>query len=147
MDDLNTAPMKHTRSIPILVDNSLNRALSIKYAIFAMFGFTGILTGIPSIVEVSGYVVATIIAAVVMVTAGFASVATWNTEKGVGWQKLAIYSIIAFISFSLVYNVALIWLTLLGDAGRANVAVLATALLVMPVWHCRYLTKRVAATA
>lgn len=147
MDILNKdAPMKHTQSIPILVDNSMNRAFAIKYAIFGLFGLAGTLTSIPSITDIAGETVATIVAAVVMVSAFTCSVAAWRTEQGRFWQKLEIYSIIAFISFALVYNVCLVWLALNGDAGRVGVAVISTALLVMPFWRCRYLTKRVAAS-
>lgn len=146
MDTLNKDPsMKHTQSIPILVDNSMNRAFAIKYAIYALFGFAGVLTSIPSITDVAGETVATIVAAVVMTSALICACAAWRTERGRFWQKLEIYSTISLISFVLVYNVCLVWLAVTGDMGRVGVAVISTALLVFPVWRCRYLAKRVAA--
>lgn len=38
MDDLNKHGNMGTRSIPILVDNSLNRAVAVKYAMISLFG-------------------------------------------------------------------------------------------------------------
>lgn len=126
----------------MLVDNGLNRAFAVKYAIYALFGFTGIFTKIPSLAEVSGGAVAQVVAACVFVSALAASVSAWNFQKGLRWWKAELYSTYFMMSFILVYNVALVYLTLSGDADRMNLAVLALAFLVMPLWRVRDLIKK-----
>lgn len=133
---------RHTRAIPILVDNGLNRAIAIKYAIFSLFGLTGIITAIPSITELSTAFVAQIVSAVVFLSAGVACVAAWNSAKGDRWERVEIFSGITFISFATIYAFALIYLALMGDDNRVNAAVLTTALLVIPVWRVRYLIRK-----
>lgn len=131
-----------TRPIPMLVDNGLNRAFAIKYAIYALFGLTGIFTRIPSVSEVSGEAVAQVVAACVFASAAIASVSAWNFQRGLRWWKAELYSTYFMISFILVYNVTLVYLTLSGDAQRMNLAVLALAFLVMPIWRVRDLIKK-----
>lgn len=134
---------KHnTKSIPILVDDSLNKAMSIKYAIFSLFGFAGIYTRMPAISEVSGDTVALITAVVVFISAALASLAAWRCERGVKWRKLEIYSAEVFVCFSAVYAMTLLWLSLLGDDQRIGVTALTMALLIMPIWRIRYLIRR-----
>lgn len=135
---------KHnTKSIPILVDDSLNKAMSIKYAIFSLFGFAGIYTRIPAISEVSGNTVALITAVVVFLSAGVAAIAAWRCERGVKWRKLEIYSAEVFVPFAAMYAIALLWLSLVvGDDQRIGTTVLSMALLIMPIWRIRYLIRR-----
>lgn len=133
---------RHTQSIPVLVDNSLNRAIAIKYVIYALFGLAGMLTSIPSITELAGEASAAILSAIVMVTSVAASVAAWNSTKNVQWEKIEIFSTITMVCFLGVYNFALIYLSLMGDVDRINVAVIALGLLVIPIWRIRYLLKK-----
>lgn len=134
--------MTRTKPIPILVDNGINRAFAIKYLIYALFGLTGIFTHIPSVVEVAGVLVAQAVAVCVFLSAASASVAAWNFHRGLRWLKAEIYSTYFLISFVFIYNIALVYLTLSGDESRLNLAVIATALLVMPIWRVRDLIKK-----
>jgi hypothetical protein len=131
-----------TKPIPVLVDNGINRAFAVKYLIYAVFGFTGIFTHIPSVVEVSGVLVAQAVAICVFLSAGIASLSAWNFHRGLRWMKAEIYSTYFLVSFVFIYNVALVYLTLNGDETRLNLAVLATALLVMPIWRVRDLIRK-----
>lgn len=141
MDDL-SKDMPRTKAIPILVDNGLNRAFAIKYAIYSAFGLTGIFTQLPSVEQVTGLLVATIVAACVFLSGLVASVSAWNFHRGLRWWKAELYSTYFLISFVLIYNIALIYLTATGSESRLNLAVVATALLVMPIWRIRDLIKK-----
>lgn len=132
-----------THPIPILVDNGLNRAFSIKYFVYAAFGFTGIFTHVPSIEILVGTAVAQVISICVFLSSLAAAIAAWNYQRGIRWMKAEIYSTYFMISFVVIYNIALVVLTFSGDTDRMNLAVLATALLVMPVWRVRDLIKKV----
>jgi uncharacterized membrane protein YidH (DUF202 family) len=133
---------RRTSPIPVLVDNGLNRAFGIKYFVYALFGFTGIFTHIPSLEALTGAAVAQIVAICVFVSSLAAGVAAWNFQRGIRWMKAEVYSTYFMISFVLIYNAALVILTLNGDTDRLNLAVLATALLVMPIWRVRDLIKK-----
>lgn len=134
--------MSRTKPIPVLVDNGLNRAFSIKYAIYSLFGLTGIFTHIPSLAEVSGDLAAQIVAVCVFLSAGCAAVFAWNNHRGLRWLKAELYSTIFLVSFVAVYNTALVYLSITGDVQRTNLAVVATALLVMPIWRIRDLIRK-----
>ena len=133
---------RHTRSIPILVDSSLNRAIGIKYVIYAVFGLTGIFTHIPSVAELTGAGVATVMAVLVMVFATSAAIGAFKSIQSERWERVELHSTIALISFVSVYNFSLIYLAITGSEGRVNLAVLATALLVMPIWRVRYIIRK-----
>lgn len=133
---------RHTQPIPVLVDNSLNRAIAIKYAIYALFGLAGVITNVPSIEQLAGQAIATVLAAIVMVSSVTAGVSAWNCAKNAIWERIEIFSTIVMVCFIAVYNFALIWLSILGDVGRINVAVIAMALLVIPIWRIRYLVRK-----
>lgn len=130
-----------TKSLPVLTDNSLNRAFSVKYAIYSAFGLSGIITHIPSLSLIAGEAVATILAAVVAVAGALASIAAWNFIKGGKWIKREFYATIFLVSFVGMYDIALIILTFLGEGDRLNLAIIASALLVMPIWRIRYILK------
>lgn len=133
---------RHTQPIPVLVDNSLNRAIAIKYVIYALFGLAGVLTTIPSVTELAGEVSAALLASIVMVSSIGAAVAAWNSTKNIKWEKIEIFTTITMVCFIGVYNFALIYLSIAGDVDRINVAVIASALLVIPIWRIRYLFKK-----
>lgn len=135
-------PSRHTKPIPVLVDNSLNRAIAIKYVIYSLFGLAGVLTTIPSITQLAGEVSAVILAAIVMVTSIAAAVAAWNSARNAQWEKVEIFTTITMVCFIGVYNFALVYLSLGGDLDRVNVAVISSALLVIPIWRIRYLIKK-----
>lgn len=137
---------RHTQPIPILVDNSLNKAYTIKYALFSLFGLAGFLTDIPAISEMSGETVASIVGAVIFISAGLASFAAWRTERGPYWRQLETYAAITFVSFASIYSFDLIWLASNGDPGRTAVAVLSLALMTMPIWRVRWLIRRARST-
>lgn len=126
---------------PVLVDNSLNIAFSIKYAIYALFGLTGMIVHIPSLAAVAGEAVATFLAFVVAVSGAAASVCVANSGKSdrwVRWEFITTFTLVAFVA---VYNICLIYLAVIGAGSRVNLAVIATALLVLPVWKLYYILK------
>jgi hypothetical protein len=133
---------RHTRPIPILIDNSLNRAFAVKYALFSLFGLAGFLTDIPAITEMSGQAVASVVGFIVFVGAGLSSFAAWNSEKGIDWKKFEIYSTYFFMASVGIYSADMIWLAITGSEGRIALAFLSLALLVMPVWRLRFLIRR-----
>lgn len=132
---------RNTRPTPILVDNSLNIAFAIKYFIYFMFGVSGFVVSVPSITEFAGEVVATLTTAIVGVAALISSVCAYLSHKSLKYQKVEFYSTIVLISFVLVYDGSIIALAFAGDDGRINLAIIATALLVMPIWRLRYLYR------
>ena len=130
-----------TRQVPVLVDNSLNRALSLKYAIYAAFGLSGVITHIPSLAIVAGEAAASLLAGIVMVSGILASISAWHSvEQGV-WIKRELYATIVLVTFVGVYDIALIALTFLGVGDRLNLAIIAAALLVMPSWRIKHILK------
>ena len=131
-----------TRSVPILTDNSLNRAFAVKYAIYSLFGLSGLITHIPSIAAVVGEVIATFLAGVVFISSALASVSAWHSVKGGAWVKRELYATIVLVSFVAVYNITLIYLAAIGSTSRINLAIIASALLVMPIWRIRYILKK-----
>lgn len=130
-----------TKSLPVLTDNSLNRAFSVKYAIYSAFGLSGVVTHIPSIALVAGDFIATLVAGIVAVSGALASLSAWNFIKGGKWLKRELYATIVLVAFVLVYDIALIYLATQGEGNRINLAIIATALLVMPSWRMRYILK------
>lgn len=133
---------RHTRPLPILVDNSMNRAFAVKYALFSLFGAAGFLTDIPAITEMSGQAVASVVGFIVFTSAGITSLAAWNSEKFKEWRKFEIYSTYFFLASVGIYSIDMIWLAFSGSHGRIALAFLSLALLVMPVWRLRYLIRR-----
>ena len=131
----------HGRSLPVLTDNSLNVAFAIKYFIYALFGISGVAIAVPSFAEVAGGVAALVLAAIVAVSASIASVAAFMHQKNTEWMKLEFYSSCVMVIFVGLYSGSLIYLSITGDANRINLAIIATALLVMPIWRLRFLYK------
>lgn len=130
-----------TKQVPVLVDNSLNRAFALKYAIYAAFGVSGVITHIPSLSIFAGEAAASILAGIVAVSGALASVAAWNGVKQGVWVKRELYATIILVVFVAVYDAALVILTILGIGDRVNLAIIATALLVMPTWKIRHLLR------
>lgn len=127
---------------PMLVDNSLNRAFSVKHLIFAVFGISGIITSIPSISIVAGEFIATIISGIITVAAVVAAYFSWNFLRGPRYQRWELYSTITVVVFVGVYVANLIYLAVIGEGNRINVAVIASALLVFPVWRIKFILKK-----
>lgn len=130
-----------TKQVPVLVDNSLNRAFALKYAIYALFGVSGVVTHIPSLAIVAGEAAATILAGTVAISGVLASIAAWNSIKKGVWVKRELYATIVLVAFVGVYDAALVILTILGVGDRINLAIIATALLVMPGWRIRNILR------
>lgn len=141
MSNENMIP-RHTQSIPILVDNSLNKAMAIKYVIFALFGLAGVVSRLPTVAEFIGGALASFTSAIVCISAAFAAMGAWNSTKGNHWEKVEIYSAIIFVSFSAIWAMASVWLFVAGAADRITSVPLSLALLVMPIWRIRYLIKK-----
>lgn len=127
---------------PILVDESMNIAFAVKYAIYALFGFAGIFFAVPSIAEVAGGPAARVISALVFLLSTVACVSTYRSLNSSRWERVEFYSTIGLISFVAVYDAAAIWLTILGSTGRLNLAIIASALLVFPGWRVYYIYKK-----
>lgn len=132
---------RSTKSQPILVDTSLNKAFAVKYAVYALFGLSGVVTHIPSLAFIVGEVAATVLAGIVAVSGALASVAAWNSIKLGKWVKRELYATIVLVVFVAVYDIALIYLAVIGEGNRINLAIIAAALLVMPFWRIRYILK------
>lgn len=135
------------RRQPVLTDSSLNIALSIKYIIFATFGVSGTLSAIPSVTEVAGVAAAQALGVGIGIFGVLAAIATIRAVKSAGWEKAELYLTIALVSFVSMYNACLIYLTVQGVGDRANLAIIATALLVMPVWRILSIIKKLRNTA
>lgn len=130
------------RRQPVLTDSSLNVALSVKYIVYSAFGFSGMLVAIPSIAEVAGPLAAQLLGAIVGLLGILTAVATVRSVKSPKWETAEMYSTIALIAFIGMYNACLIYLTVHGIGDRANLAIIATALLVMPVWRVISILKK-----
>lgn len=135
------------RRQPVLTDSSLNVALSVKYIIFSLFGWSGMVFAIPSVSEVAGVRVAQVLGAAIGVLGILASIATIRAVKSVHWETVELYATIALVSFVSMYNVCLIYLTVHGSDSRIGLAIIATALLVMPVWRVLSIIKKPRNTA
>lgn len=133
---------RHTQPIPILTDNSLNRAIAIKYVIFSLFGLAGFLTDIPAIRELSGEGVASVVGFIVFISAAVCALSAWKSERGERWRRAEIYASFFFFAATSIYSMDLIWLAVTGSTGRIGVALLSIALLVIPIWRTRWLIRR-----
>lgn len=131
-----------TKNVPILVDNTLNRFLAVKYGVYSCFGISGVIVHVPSLSIVAGDAVAMLLAGIVAVSAALASISAWNSARGGKWDRRELLATIVMVSFVAVYNIALIYLTVIGEGNRINLAILATALLVMPIWRLTDIIKR-----
>jgi hypothetical protein len=129
------------RRPPVLTDSSLNLALSVKYIVFSAFGFSGMITAIPSVTEVAGALAAQALGAFIGLLGIIAAVATIRSVRSSFWEDIELYSTISLIAFVSMYNACLIYLTVQGIGDRANLAIIATALLVMPVWRVLSILK------
>lgn len=131
----------HTQPAPVLADNSLNRAFAVKYAIYAAFGVSGVITHIPSLAIIAGEAAATILAGVVALTGVLAAISAWNSIAGGVWVRRELYATITLCAFIAMYDIALYILSIVGVGDRINLAIIATALLVMPLWRIRWILK------
>lgn len=132
----------HTKPAPVLTDNSLNRAFAIKYAIYAAFGVSGVITHIPSLAIVAGEAAATVLAGVVGLAGVLASISAWNSLRGGVWVKRELYATITMCAFIAMYDLALVALSIAGVGDRVNLAIIAAALLVMPIWRIVWMLKK-----
>lgn len=135
-------PHVHQNAKPLLVDNSLNRAFAIKYGIYAVFGFSGMVSHVPSIALVAGQLVATIVGGIIGVAGVWAAASAWNFMKSPRWQRSEVYATVTLVAFVSVYVATLLYLAAIGEGSRLNLAIIATALLVMPIWRIRYIIKK-----
>lgn len=127
---------------PVLVDDSLFKAFSIKYFIYAVFGLSGLLVAVPSIAETAGEFSARAISATIMVLGALSAFAVLRAIDSTGWERVEFYSTIGLISFVAMYDVSAIYLAALGSDSRINLAIIASALLVMPLWRVRWILKK-----
>lgn len=134
---------KPTRRIPVLTDSSLDRAFSVKYGIYALFGLSGLLTHIPSIAKFAGEWAAMVLSSIVMLAGVIAAVAAWNSAHHPRWMRAEFFATITLVTFVAMYDIALIFLATQGDVNRINLAIIASALLVMPIWRIRHLMKQI----
>lgn len=130
------------RRQPVLTDSSLNVALSVKYIIFATFGFSGMITAVPSVTELAGVLAAQALGGAIGLLGIFAAVATIRSVKSLNWETVELYVTISLIAFVSMYNVCLVYLTVHGSESRVGLAIIATALLVMPVWRVLSIIKK-----
>jgi hypothetical protein len=126
---------------PILVDSSLHTAFAIKYAIYAAFGLLGTVYGPPSIALVAGATVAHTVSLIIFVCSIVAMAATLRSHIKPIWKKVELYSTIGVVSFVSVYFVSAATLAVLGDSSRANLAIIAIALIVLPTWRILQIIK------
>lgn len=131
-----------TRQVPVLVDNSLNRAFALKYAIYAAFGVSGLLVGVPSFAAISSQLVAFVLAGVVAISSILASISVWHSVVGGIWVKRELYATIVMITFVGFYDAALFYLTIFeGSSERTSAAVISLALIVLPIWRIRHILR------
>lgn len=135
------------RPQPVLTDSSLNMALSVKYIIYSAFGFSGMLFAIPSVSELAGVVAAQTLGAMIGLLGIMAAVSTVRAVKSLGWETVELYATIALVAFVSMYNVCLIYLTVHGSDSRVGLTIIATALLVMPVWRIISIVRKLRKTA
>lgn len=134
-------PRHSKRRKPLLVDDSLNKAFTVKYVIYALFGLSGVLVGIPSITIVAGEWASTLLAAIVAVSSTLAAIASWHSIKGGKWVGRELYATIIAVVFLGVYSVTLIVLALQGVGNRSNLAIIALAFLVFPIWKILFILR------
>lgn len=134
---------KPSRHKPILVDDSLNRAFAIKNTIYLIFGISGIVTHIPSLAIIAGEIPAMILSAIVALSAAGAAVSAWNSMKGEIWVRRELWATIVMVAFVSMYSIALVILAINGVGNRVNLAIISSALLVMPAWRITYLLKKI----
>lgn len=130
---------KPRKSHLVLVDRSLNRAIGIKYVIFAAFGLVGVARGIPAFAATGGTLIETIYAGLILIVCSIAAPIAWNGVH----EKKELYAGIGVITVILTYVVALIVLAVQGLGSRDSLAVIATALLVLPTWRTFFLFGKV----
>ena len=126
----------------MLVDNSLNVAFAIKYFIYAAFGASGVFSVIPSVALVGGVTAARALGLVVFVLGVAVGTSALKSLSSVKWERREFYGTIALIAFIGMYNASLIYLALHGIGDRVGLAIIATALLVFPIWKLRYILRK-----
>lgn len=123
---------------PVLVDETIYRAFAAKYIIYGVFGLAGALTSVPSVTEVAGELYATIWASLMSLLSFVVAWLAWGGKH----ERGELYATICLIGLILVYSISLILLALGGSSGRSALAVIATALLVFPIWRVRFLFRK-----
>lgn len=136
----------HRRSQPILLDGTLHTAFMIKYIIYAVFGFLGMLSGTPTVAALAGVDVARTVAGIIFVSSVAAALSVKLSINSVRWKKVELYSTISVVSFVSVYFVSAVTLAVMGDAARVSSSMLALGLVVLPIWRIVQIIKELRRT-
>jgi hypothetical protein len=113
--------------------------LPVKYALFALFGFIGTLTIVPSVVELTSVDYGDVWTAMVGLTGGVCLAGLiWRRER------LELYSLIALVVGFATYPVsALVLWVLAGDSDRAALAAGLWVFLILPMWRISDLVRTI----
>lgn len=133
----------HRKQIkPMLVDESLNWAFAVKYFIYAFFGVAGAIANIPSVSILAGSAVATTLGVIIGLSAAAAGVSTLRAGRSKVAEMWEFYSTVTMVAFVTVYISALIYLAIQGDHDRVAVAVIASALIILPCWKLSWIIRK-----
>lgn len=129
---------------PVIVDDSLTRAFTVKYTIYFLAGVAAAFAVPPSISEVTSraYVVFWVLG--LAATAGASAVFSLKDK----WQRREMISTGLLLCFLASYTIALV-ATMFGSENpgtRLVLAVFTTSFLVFPFWRARYLYRRLRVT-
>ena len=126
---------------PLLIDSSIETAFMIKYWIYALFGILGVIVGTPTLAEFGGIGVARVISGVIAAASITAAIAVPRAFGSSFWTKVELYATITVVSFVGMYAVFAAILALGGDDRRVSLAMIASALVVFPLWRISQIIK------
>jgi hypothetical protein len=133
----------HRKQIsPVLVDQTLNWAFAVKYFIYAIFGLAGAIVSFPGVTALAGSLVATTLGAIIALSAtvaGFSTLRAGTSKRAEMWE---FYSTVTLVAFILVYISSIVYLATLGDHNRIALAVIASALVVLPCWKLSWIIRK-----
>lgn len=136
MDQLNKSKR------PVLIDESIHTAFLIKYIIYTLFGLSGAILGVGSIEDLTSDGAARTVALIIAVTSAISALGVHRALVSEFWERVELYSTICMCSFVTVYDATAIVHAFSGNPRMIGLALIATALLVFPIWRILQIVKK-----
>lgn len=127
---------------PVLIDESIHTAFTIKYIIYSLFGLAGVMLGVGVIEDLTSDLASRTVAGVIAASGALSALAVHRALLSEMWERVELYSTICMCSFVMVYDVTAIVTAFSGNPRMISLALIATALLVFPVWRILQIVKK-----
>lgn len=133
----------HRKQInPVLVDETLNWAFAVKYFIYAFFGLAGALSSIPSVAALAGSLVASTLGIIIALSATVAGISTLHATRSKRAEMWEFYSTVTLVAFIMVFISSIVYLAFQGSHQGMSLAVIASALIVLPCWKLSWTIRK-----